>query len=697
MPEDRLPISSSRLSPGDVTRHTFGHVRRGFDPAEVRSFLELVSRELVMMEQREHDLRNELADAGEQARHPVLDEATLSATLGRQSAAVLRSAHDEASGITTAAEEAATAIAHHAQRRATEVQVEAEAAAAERIAAAELASSAIRHEVDGEVAALLEAARAECEELLAQARQQGRALVERAQLARREVLADLAKRRRFLHSQIDQYRAARDELATAVLGVRSSVDAIVTDLAHADDDARAAAADVARRSMSDLAGIDTEELERAEPAGATGSEGVAVLAEVVFVSDGAGDGVNGTGIGVHDAAEPAADLARAEARETASVEDLFARIRAGQPDAADGGPGAGDLGDADDGAGAPTPVAAAAGDAAATAADDAAATAADDAAAPAAADAAAPAAGDAAAPAAGDAATVADDATVDDDAIARLADDHVAPVAEDTLGAAAEDAAGGGAEGEAGAEGAGDVDAGAGAEREGPDGALVRQRADLLDPVVARLTRRVKRALQDDQNRLLHAIRSGSGRLSEEVLAPEAEQRATLVEASSRLLVEAYAAGSAFARAGSGAGARPARGGRSTDQRAGAVARTRADELSAAVVSQLRRRLVADGGDGPAGGADEVAERVGAAYREWRGERIERLVGDAAVGAFSAGTLAAASGPLRWLPTNGGAACPDCDDNSLAGAVGSGQEFPTGHPYPPAHPGCRCLVAPTTA
>ena len=41
--------------------------------------------------------------------------------------------------------------------------------------------------------------------------------------------------------------------------------------------------------------------------------------------------------------------------------------------------------------------------------------------------------------------------------------------------------------------------------------------------------------------------------------------------------------------------------------------------------------------------ADEgvVAEHVGSAFREWKGERIERLAGDHVVAAFSAGTISA--------------------------------------------------------
>ena len=53
-----------------------------------------------------------------------------------------------------------------------------------------------------------------------------------------------------------------------------------------------------------------------------------------------------------------------------------------------------------------------------------------------------------------------------------------------------------------------------------------------------------------------------------------------------------------------------------------------------------------------------------------------------------------ADGSARWVVDDGGAPCPDCDDNALAGPVPHGSEFPTGDLHPPAHPGCRCLAAP---
>jgi hypothetical protein len=48
---------------------------------------------------------------------------------------------------------------------------------------------------------------------------------------------------------------------------------------------------------------------------------------------------------------------------------------------------------------------------------------------------------------------------------------------------------------------------------------------------------------------------------------------------------------------------------------------------------------------------------------------------------------------MCWVVDDGGSPCPDAEDNALAGAVAAGEAFPTGHRHPPAHPGCRCVLA----
>ena len=111
MPEGRAPISSSRIATGDIARHSFAVVRRGFDTDEVRAYLQSVSRSIEALEEREQELRAALTEAEERAAHPVVDEATLTASLGQHSAQILRHAHDEAARIVVQAQEGAATLA----------------------------------------------------------------------------------------------------------------------------------------------------------------------------------------------------------------------------------------------------------------------------------------------------------------------------------------------------------------------------------------------------------------------------------------------------------------------------------------------------------------------------------------------------------------------------------------------------------
>jgi hypothetical protein len=535
MPEGRSPISSARVSTGDIARHSFAIVRRGFDIDEVKTYLQTVARSIEVLEEREQELRDAVNEADERAAHPVIDEATLTASLGQHSAQILRHAHDEAARIVVQAQEGAATLLREAQSNANEIQERSEAASAERVAEAELMVANARQEARQEVEGIRADAVAAGEAVIASAKEEGRALLEQVQEARKRVIGDLATRRKALSIQIEQLRAARDEMAAAVQGVRFAIDDILSQMERSDDAARAAAAaagDQARLHMPrELPDVEA-------PADA---EGVDPLHEV-----------------------PAP-----------SVDELFARIRA-----------ATDL--------------------------------------------------------EGEGAVPASDAEV------------------------------GGAESEADPE----VDPVAAAE--GPDHDLIVRRDELLSPISAQLSRHVKRALGDDQNRLLDVLRSTPNLSGEELLGPEDVHLSTFTTAAQGHMAEAFAAGSVFGGAAEGS----IQPGAAAEQAAGGLSRT--------IVTKLRQRLLegTDGGEG-------TSEQVGAAFREWRGERIERLVGDFAVQAFSAGVAAAVSpdGRVRWVLTSSDG-CSDCDDNALAGTVPLTEGFPTGHAYPPAHSGCRCLVAP---
>jgi DivIVA domain-containing protein len=572
--------SPSRLRPEDVPRRTFARNRRGFDPAEVVAYLEVLAAELAAWEEREEQLLASLSDAEERAANPTIDDDRLTSALGQKSAEVLRNAHQEAARLVAAAEESSGAVVRDAQQQATDIQVSAEAAAAERIAQAELSAGSVHEEAQADVAAILERARTDGNALLDRARERGRLMIEQAQETRRRMLTETAQRRRVLLIQIEQLRAARDQLARTVIGVRGTVDDIVSGLARADDDARAAAAAVAER----VAEVEAQEVEGLEPPPA---EALAAPAEPV--TEPVGEQAPITSNGNQGAAEEPPSTS-----EDSRVEELFARIREG-----------------------------------------------------------------------------------------RLSE----PADETGPSSSAERE-------DTGAE-PGVPRAAVVTDRDPEIEQLLAERDDLLDPIVARMARRLKRAMQDDQNLLLHRVRSDSGGYRQELLGSEDEQRRTLVEASVDFLGDAFDAGEAFARKQLGTEADALTD--ATEINRSAVG-SGAQELADTVVTLLRRRLLEEDAEGPGPTEEEAAELISAAYREWRGERIERLVGDHVVGAFSSGVRAAAGKtPLRWIASGSDEACADCDDNALAEPVSEGDRFPTGHLYPPAHAGCRCLVVPTPA
>ncbi len=251
MPEERLMsiTSSSHLAPDDVARHTFGSVRRGFDPNEVRAYLESIAVSLRGVADREKELFAELAAAEHRAAHPVLDEATLTAAVGAETARVLHSAHEVADEMVANAEAEATRLLTECRDEIDKLRAQTEARLTEQSAASEAAAGELRQRTDQQIASGLEAARNEAEELMSQAREQCRAMIEEAQGLRARVLADLARRRKVLHVQIEQLRAGRERLSDTVNDVRRSVDTIAEDLFAAEDNARLAAEAAGREAV----------------------------------------------------------------------------------------------------------------------------------------------------------------------------------------------------------------------------------------------------------------------------------------------------------------------------------------------------------------------------------------------------------------------------------------------------------------
>jgi DivIVA domain-containing protein len=203
-------------------------------------------------------------------------------------------------------------------------------------------------------------------------------------------------------------------------------------------------------------------------------------------------------------------------------------------------------------------------------------------------------------------------------------------------------------------------------------------RSAVLDPLLASVAKRAKRAAQDDQNALLDAVRRHKGRpTSAQVLVPESELLTTWAGVLREATEEAYGAGRAAA------GGEPARP---------EAELTR--DAAATIVLPIRERIATAIDSGEEGDTGGLVERIGARFREWKNQSLEEALFDALTMSWSRGVYDAApdGAVLRWIPLVEGR-CADCDDNALEPTV-KGSSFPTGQAHPPAHPGCRCLLAP---
>jgi cell division septum initiation protein DivIVA len=245
--DDRRILSTTRQSSAEITRVTFTTLRKGgIDPNEVRLHLEAAAREMGHLESRIREMQDQLSEAHRRAENPTFDEATLTNALGAQSAAILRSAHEEAARVTVEAQERSAQVFTETQQRSATHLIEAQERATALITEAENTSNQIDHDARLAAERLIDSAKVNGEALIDRAREQGRAIVEQSNEARRTVLNDLAIKRKALHLQIDQLRAARDSLATFVTTLRQQVDDILAGINGSDEAARAAALEALR-------------------------------------------------------------------------------------------------------------------------------------------------------------------------------------------------------------------------------------------------------------------------------------------------------------------------------------------------------------------------------------------------------------------------------------------------------------------
>jgi len=214
------------------------------------------------------------------------------------------------------------------------------------------------------------------------------------------------------------------------------------------------------------------------------------------------------------------------------------------------------------------------------------------------------------------------------------------------------------------------------------------QRDADLTPLIVASAKKLKRVLADEQNEVLDALRRREPvRELADLLPLPADHLARFRVAIVDDLLAAANAGASLVS--------PGRVARLTKPDA-----TRAVQAGDAVLDEwlivpLRERLdrcVADGDGDNAG----IAKRVRAVYRECKTQHIDEQLDDVIRSAHGSGLFSVIESgtAVDWVSDPSHAACADCNDNTLGGAVAAGVAFPTGHLFPPAHLGCRCLLLP---
>jgi hypothetical protein len=206
----------------------------------------------------------------------------------------------------------------------------------------------------------------------------------------------------------------------------------------------------------------------------------------------------------------------------------------------------------------------------------------------------------------------------------------------------------------------------------------LQDRDTVLAAVERELGRKLKRVLADEQNEVLDTLRRG-GTVEFDQVVPAADEHADRFAIAATADLDVAALHGAALAGGEKAG--------SCDELAG--------RLGTTLVEPLRIRIERSFDDCD-GDLEEISERLRALYREWKGQHIGAAVRHYTAAAYAAGAYGAAAdgAALRWLVDHSCDACPDCDDNALAGDVTKGDAFPTGDTCSPAHPDCRCLVVP---
>ena len=224
-----------------------------------------------------------------------------------------------------------------------------------------------------------------------------------------------------------------------------------------------------------------------------------------------------------------------------------------------------------------------------------------------------------------------------------------------------------------------------------PDLKMFERRDSALIAVDEMLVKKLKRVLADEENAMLNYLQSKKAQVALEKVLPSFENQLQIfVEATSKELIEA-------AMSGAQSLSKSLKSDLRKKISNATVMQVLSKKLADDIVYPLRERIqkCVESSDGS---ASEMSSLIRSTYREWKMKQVDKIVGDISRLAYSRGAYLVLETGVKvcWMVDPNGPPCADAEDNSLAGEVNCGEKFPTGDEHPVIHAGCKCLVVPSS-
>lgn len=646
-----MAISFSRpdpSSPAAVGSAAFPVNRRGFDQGEVRDFLRMVAAELARLQERERFLESEMRTMQTRGMSAPgrLDEETVTTLLGEEAARVLSTARDASTQIRDRAEESATRLVKDAAEDAARIRESA------HIEAARIHEDAVR----------------DAEQEIEMAKQQGRDMVNEARAYREKVLSELSRRRDAARSQIEQLLHGRDRLLNAFERARLASEDVINGLTDAHDEPEfivdltpttgpipivnpehpsvkpfdrededvIQAVDVVIHEVVQEASRDEEIVEEIveeliETISSIDNE--TILDEVVTAPEHPVHGILESSAVVEVVEPSVEEPGEQEDISQTNVVSLFGRGRRTN-----------EVPEIVDSEVIETPEVVAEVDVLVEPLVE----------------------------------TKSPTETVSavDDIFARLRESSTAVVAAESKTVTESKTI---------------------AVEKTPqkpakvavvaDIARFEERDEALAPLVGAMSRKLKRVLADEQNEVLQHLKLKKSSLEMDAFLGSVQDHAARY--AQAVLDEVMAA------AGAGAKSVKTAGGSSRRVTQKAVLAHVATVIAEGFVHKFRdeSRIAIGEAEGDRAILSGLMRDV---YRGWKTDLLDQNIDDIACSAYSKGSFLALEPSIDvfWVVDPVSGCCSECEDNSLAGALNKGAQFPTGHEFAPAHLGCRCLVYP---